>query len=133
MAGAKSGRAFPTRTRNRRISLAVAERRTRFTFETGKIKPCWGTACDAQVHVVPEWRFFNQLQTVTAVDVARSIIRLGPDEQHARVLDGSWFHIEGVREELDQPREWFLDVQTRQVFCWPGAGQDPNRLEIIAP
>ena len=103
------------------------------TVEAGTIKPCWGEARDAQVHVVPEWRFFNQIQTVTGVDVARSIIRLGPDEQHARIIEGSWFHIEGVREELDQPREWFLDDGTRELLYWPEDGRDPNRLEIIAP
>jgi len=108
-------------------------RKDSITVEPGIIKPSWGAARDAQVHVVPEWRFFNQIQTVTGVDVASSTIRLGPDEQHARIVDGSWFHIEGVREELDQPREWFFDDQTHRLFYWPEAGQDPNRLEMVAP
>lgn len=103
------------------------------TVEAGRIRPCWGAARDAQVHVVPEWRFFNQLQTITGVDAARSMIFLSPQEQHARIVDGSWFHVEGVREELDQPREWFFDADARRVFYWPEAGDDPNHLEIVAP
>lgn len=103
------------------------------TVAAGTIKACWGAARDAQVHVVPEWRFFNQLQTVTSVDAARSLILLGPQEQHARITDGSWFHIEGVREELDQAREWFFDAKTRRVFYWPEDGRNPNQLEIVAP
>jgi hypothetical protein len=99
----------------------------------GVIKASWGAAPDAQVHIVPEWRFFNQLQTVTSVDAERSLLLLGPQEQHARLVDGSWFHIEGVREELDQAREWFVDAEARRVFYWPEDGRDPNQMEIVAP
>lgn len=108
-------------------------KRDSISIAAGKIKPGWGAATDAQVHVVPEWRFFNQLQTVTGVDAERSLILLGPQEQHARIMDGSWFHIEGVREELDQAREWFFDTDARQVFYWPESGCDPNEMEIVAP
>jgi hypothetical protein len=103
------------------------------SVEAEKIKTCWGAARDAQVHVVPEWRFFNQIQSVTSVDVKHAVIRLGPAEQHARITDGSWFHIEGVREELDQAREWFLDTGARRLYYWPEGGDDPNRLEVVAP
>lgn len=103
------------------------------TLAKGKVKACWGTAADAQVHVVPERRFFNQIQTVTGVDVAGSLIRMGPEEQHARIVDGSWFFIEGVREELDEAREWFWDAKSRRLFYWPENGGDPNRMEIVAP
>ncbi len=99
----------------------------------GVIKPAWGTARDAQIHVVPEWRFFNQLQTITGVDRERSLILLGPQEQHARITDGSWFHVEGVREELDQAREWHFDAEGGLVLYLPGEGRDPNALEIVAP
>ena len=103
------------------------------TVDAGQVKPSWGEAADAQVHVVPEWRFFNQLQSVVGVDVAGSLIRLGPAEQHARITDGSWFHIEGVREELDQAREWFLDPKARRLYYWPKSDKNPNQEEIIAP
>jgi hypothetical protein len=58
------------------------------TVGAGQLKPYWGAPRDAQVHVVPEWRFFNQLQTITGVDATRSLILLGPEEQHARIVDG---------------------------------------------
>lgn len=103
------------------------------TVAAGQVKPSWGEAADAQVHVVPEWHFFNQLQTVVGVGVPQSIIRLGPAEQHARITDGSWFFIEGVREELDQAREWFLDPKARRLDYWPQDGRNPNQQELIAP
>ncbi len=108
-------------------------RKDSLTVASGTIKAWWGAARDAQVHVVPERRFFNQLQTVTGVDAARSRILLGPQEQHARITDGSWFHLEGVREELDQAREWFFDANARRVFYWPEDGRDPNQMDIVAP
>jgi len=108
-------------------------RKDSIKVETGKIKPSWGAAADAQIHVVPERRFFNQIQTITGVDATRSLILLGPEEQHARIVDRSWFHIEGVREELDQAREWFLDTKARRLSYWPENGRDPNQLEIVAP
>lgn len=108
-------------------------RKDAITVGPGRVKACWGTARDAQIHVVPEWRFFNQIQTVIGVDMENGLIRLGPEEQHARIIDGSWFHIEGVREELDQPREWFFDAQARRLTYWPEPGADPNRQEVIAP
>lgn len=108
-------------------------KRDSVTVEAGKVKACWGAATDAQIHVVPEWRFFNQIQTVTGVDVAGSLIRLGPEEQHARIVDGSWFFIEGVREELDAAREWFLDTTSRRVLYRAGQGRDPDGMEIVAP
>jgi parallel beta-helix repeat protein len=113
--------------------FAGGDKKDSLTLETGKINPAWGSATDAQIHIVPEWRFFNQIQTVIGVDVAQSLIRLGPDEQHARIIKGSWFHIEGVREELDQPREWFYAESERALYYWPEAGHDPNTLTIIAP
>ena len=108
-------------------------RKDQVTVGAGVAKACWGTAPDAQVHVVPEWRFFNQLQTITGVEADRGLIHLGPGEQHARITEGSWFHVEGVREELDQAREWFLDTRARRLCYWPLNGQEPNRAEIVAP
>lgn len=107
--------------------------RDSITVAPATLRPYWGLARDAQVHVVPERHFFNQIQTVVGVDLANSRILLGPEERHGRIVDGSWFHIEGVREELDQPREWFYDQETGQLFYWPENGQDPNTLEIIVP
>jgi hypothetical protein len=37
-------------------------------IDPAQIKPAWGTAADAQINIVPRSRFFNQWNTVTAVD-----------------------------------------------------------------
>ena len=97
------------------------------------IKPCWGSAADAQINVVPQSRFFNQWNTVTAVNATTGRIDLADSERHRLIDSGSWFWIEGVQEELDEPGEWFLNPTTGRLFYMPPAGVDPDTQTIIAP
>jgi Right handed beta helix region len=97
------------------------------------VKEEWGRARDAQINIVPQWRFFNQWNTVTKVDAARGRIEFADSERHAKIIEGNWFWIEGVREELDQPGEWFFDTETRRLHYLPDPGMNPNELEVIAP
>jgi hypothetical protein len=97
------------------------------------VKEAWGRARDAQINLVPQWRFFNQWNTVTQVDPATGRIDFADSERHAKVIPGNWFWIEGVREELDQSGEWFFDREARRLHYLPTPGTDPNTLEIVAP
>jgi hypothetical protein len=97
------------------------------------VKESWGRARDAQINMVPQWRFFNQWNTVTKVDITTGRIDIADSERHAKVIPGNWFWIEGVREELDQPGEWFFDMETRRLHYQPHPGVDPNTLTIVAP
>ena len=97
------------------------------------LKASWGSAADAQINVVPQSRFFNQWNTVTGVDTRSGRIDIADSERHRLIDNGSWFWIEGVQEELDEPGEWFLNPNTGRLFYVPPAGVDPNTLSIIAP
>ena len=97
------------------------------------VKAAWGRARDAQINIVPQWRFFNQWNTVTKVDPKTGRIDFAESERHAKIIPGNWFWIEGVREELDQPGEWFFDPQTRRLHYLPAPGVDPNTLNFVAP
>lgn len=97
------------------------------------VKAAWGRARDAQINLVPQWRFFNQWNTVTKVDAATGRIDFADSERHAKVIPGNWFWIEGVREELDQPGEWFFDREARRLHYLPAPGVHPNTLDIVAP
>lgn len=99
----------------------------------GEVKASWGNEPDAQINIVPQWRFFNQWNDVTGVDSSESTITIGPGEQHAVMNAGSWFWIEGVKSELNQPGEWYLDVKTGRLYYMPEPGQNPNNQKFSAP
>ena len=97
------------------------------------VKASWGTAADAQINIVPKSRFFNQWNTVTSVNTNTGRIDIADSERHRLIDTGSWFWIEGVQEELDEPDEWFLDVNTGRLYYMPSNSVNPNDLEIVAP
>jgi len=102
-------------------------------IEPSLVKHSWGAAKDAQINVVPRSRFFNQWNTVTAVNTESGRIDIADSERHREIDVGSWFWIEGVREELDEQGEWFLDATAGRLHYMPEPGVDPNTLEFVAP
>jgi hypothetical protein len=124
---------YPNAQLDNPFLYSVANTKNEVQIPVGKIKKSWGLESDAQVNLVPRWRFFNQWNDVTTVDVEKSVIKLGPREQHGEIDKGSWFWIEGVREELDMPGEWYLDNQEATLFYKPLEGKSPNDSEIIFP
>lgn len=124
---------YPNATEANPFLYATGGSFAHLTVTPALVKACWGTAADAQLNVVPQSRFFNQWNTVTAVNPATGRIDLADSERHRRINSGSWFWIEGVREELDQPGEWFLDPKTGRLHYLPPAGVDPNTRTFIAP
>jgi hypothetical protein len=97
------------------------------------VKASWGTATDAQINIVVNWRFFNQWNTVTGVNTSTGRIDIADSERHGKIISGNWFWIEGVREELDQPGEWFLDQKAGRLYYMPQPGINPNTLTFVAP
>ena len=112
---------------------SVANTKNEVQIPEGKIKKSWGAEPDAQINLVPRWRFFNQWNDVTAVDIENSVIKVGPREQHGEIDKGSWFWIEGVKEELDMPGEWYLNHEEGKLYYKPLQGTSPNDSEIIFP
>lgn len=99
----------------------------------GLAKPGWDRAPDAQINIVPRSRFFNQWNTVTAVDAAGGRISLADSERHRLIDKGSWFWVEGLACELDEPGEWHLDAATGVLQYLPLAGEHPPDLDVVAP
>ena len=99
----------------------------------GQVKESWQGEPDAQINIVPHWKFFNQWNDVVGVDAEKGILHLGQHEQHARIIPGNWFWIEGVRSELDQPTEWYLDRTAGRLYYMPLPHNEPKDLEVIAP
>jgi len=43
------------------------------------------------------------------------------------------FYLTNAIELLDQPGEWFHDIKTHKLYYYPLTGENPNRVEMIAP
>ena len=67
------------------------------------------------------------------MNIKESTIAIGPGERHALMNEGSWFWIEGVKSELDQSGEWYLDPKIGRLYYMPEPGQNPSDQKIIAP
>ncbi len=97
------------------------------------IKSAWGKATDVQINMVPNWRFFNQWNTIESIDTVSGAIHLKNSELFTKIGKHDWFWIEGVKEELDEAGEWFLDNKAGKLYYMPGEGVNPNKQKIIAP
>lgn len=95
------------------------------------VKASWAGP-DAQINVVAQWMFFNQWNTVTAVDAKSGRIDFADSERHGKITKGNWFWIEGVKEELDEPGEWYLNSKAGRLYYMPKPGVNPNTLKIVA-
>lgn len=113
--------------------FAIANSSGQIKVKDGILKKSWGEEKDAQINLVPRWRFFNQWNDVVGVDMAKNILQLGPRELHGEINKGSWFWIEGVKEELDTAGEWFLDHDLGRLYFKPFDGKNPEKSEIIVP
>lgn len=124
---------YPNANQDNPFLYVVSGNNNQLQIADGKVKKSWGEEADVQVNIVPRWRFFNQWNDVVGVDLEKSSINLGPREQLGEIDKGSWFWIEGVKEELDMPGEWYLDHNLGRLFYKPLKAESPNNSEIIAP
>ncbi len=124
---------FPNSDEQNPFLYAIDGSMDHIKLNDGEVKSSWGDETDAQINIVPHWRFFNQWNDVTEVDYKKSTITVGPREQHALMDKGSWFWIEGVKSELDHPGEWYLDTKKGRLYYMPENGKNPNDQKIIAP
>src|SRR6185312_431123 len=100
--------------------------------EPGAAKPQWMTESNALLDIVAEHRWFNELVRIESVSSDGSTVRIKGGETQGKILEGNYFFVEGIKAELDQPDEWYLDAQTGRLYYWPPNG-DPGKLHIVAP
>ncbi|MFZ9938523.1 MAG: right-handed parallel beta-helix repeat-containing protein, partial [Luteolibacter sp.] len=132
--GSRATRArFPNKSASNPFLYATGGGMEHVDIAPALVKASWGTAADAQINIVPQSRFFNQWNTVTSVNTGTGRIDIADSERHRTIDRGSWFWIEGLREELDEPGEWFLDTTAGRLHYMPQPGVDPNTLSFVAP
>lgn len=103
------------------------------TIDPGLIKDAWLDEPDVQINLVVDSLFFNQWNTIAAIDKQAGRLFFTGQERHGRVYKNNWFYIEGILAELDKPGEWYLDRKRGRLYYIPEPGVDPNDLSFVAP
>jgi hypothetical protein len=124
---------FPNSDEQNPFLYAIDGSMEHIKLREGEVKSSWGEEPDAQINIVSNWRFFNQWNDITNVDTKKSVISFGPRERHGKIIKVNWFWVEGVKSELDQPGEWYLDTKKGRLYYMPESGKNPNNQKIIAP
>lgn len=101
----------------------------RFRFKTNDLK-AWPTVHNAEVRVMNRW--VESHLPVVKVDETQGLVSFA--KRSVFNLDvGDPYYIENAFELLDQPGEWYLERASGMLYYWPRPGEDPAKIEVIAP
>jgi len=67
------------------------------------------------------WDWAEGAQPVQSIAAAAKLITLGGKPHPYGYRKGQWFYAFNLLCELDQPGEWYIDRERRQLFLWPPA------------
>jgi hypothetical protein len=95
----------------------------------GVAKPSWATDPTATVNIIAERGWYNQILRLAGVGENGASLNLAGRETVGRILEGNRFYIEGVRAELDQDGEWYLDRSTRTLYVFSNEPPERHRFE----
>ena len=90
-----------------------------FGYAEGDI-PDWEMGPEAQVYVWASYDWFASLAPIGAIDYANRTITLA-EKTHTPIYKRRErrYYIQGVREALDSPGEFYLDEVTGELLLWP--------------
>jgi hypothetical protein len=107
--------------------------RQSFAFFKGDINPDWSNLTDIDIVLLCSWT--PTLHRIESVDGAQQTVTF--HSSHTRTVD-AWeknfrYYLSNVFEALDDPGEWYLNYHTGTLYYYPKPGEDPNRMEFVAP
>lgn len=95
----------------------------------GTAKPAWSADPSGTVNIIAEHGWYNEIVRIKGIDASGGRIELSGRELQGRILAGNRFYIEGVREELDQEGEWYLDRAKAKLYYYSAAAPEGRRFE----
>jgi hypothetical protein len=99
-------------------------------FKEGDVKPDWGGR-DVEVIALQKWAELRM--PIQAVDAATRTATLSGDCFKWIVEKNARYWVENALELLDAPGEWYLDRKSGLLTYKPLPGEDPSKVEAIAP
>lgn len=80
----------------------------------------WARPNDGEVFIFPRFNWWNNIVRIQSVDAAARRITLAADCSYA-IRPGDRYFVQGHREELDSPGEWYHDREAHTLFFLPPA------------
>jgi hypothetical protein len=107
----------------------------RFRYAPGDLDPRWTDVDDAEVIVYHFWTDSHMRVQRVVPDSNLVVFR---DKAGKRFTDdfteaGARYVVENVPEALDRPGEWYLSRKTGLLTYLPLPGEEPGRVEVVAP
>ncbi|MBZ5719921.1 MAG: right-handed parallel beta-helix repeat-containing protein [Acidobacteriia bacterium] len=102
-----------------------------FRFHGSEVRPEHAQQGDVEVVGLNKWQAYRL--TVRAVDEGSHNVTLASKVWPSYEEENSRYWIENSLDALDAPGEWYLSRRDGVVYYRPLAGEDPNRVEVIAP
>ena len=91
----------------------------------------WGDEPDVRLYGYWFWDWYEEYQTVTAIDVdAKAFTLAQPYSNYGYRKDQRYYAV-NVFRELDAEREWYLDRRTGKIYWLPPQGLDVAKAEIV--
>ncbi len=115
------------------VAAAVKDKpKTAFVTKKGDV-PDWTDWRGGGVFIYAGHDWFSNLLPIESVDnKSRTITLAGPTLVNIVKKGDRRYFIQGVREALDHPNEFWRDPKSGEVYYWPFGGV-PYRQEIVAP
>lgn len=90
----------------------------------------WERPTDGEVMVFPRYNWWNNIARIQSIDEKSRVITLKTNCSYP-IRPNDRYYIQGLREELDAPGEWYLDEAKGELYLWPPKplGGEP----VIAP
>lgn len=79
----------------------------------------WKDLTHIWVHGYWAWDWANSYERVESLEVNRQLVRTAPPHGQYGFRKGQRFYFLNVLEELDQPGEWHLDLDSGKLRFWP--------------
>ena len=103
-----------------------------FTYREGDLRP-WPDLSGAMLWLYNDWD--TSTHWIASLDEANRTVRFrNPSGWPVCFWERDQrYHLENVREALDQPGEWYLDTARGELFYWPLPGETPDSVTAVAP
>lgn len=107
------------------------DEQARVKFLNEDIQPEWAQIGNVEMVTPAKWTQYRM--PIVAVDTENRTAALAGKMFEWIRENGQRYWIENLREALDAPGEWYLDTQKGELLYFLKQGEDPAKLELIAP